>query len=251
MINLKSSALRTALATAVTAAGLLATANASAALVYANNFDSAATVGAGVTAVGLTSGSLGTATGSYAGSGGKSWSNNYFYNASTGNPATASTLTLSNLGAHTHVSIDMMLGFLNSWDSSNGSPAPDYLDIYIDGNLAYKLTTVTAGGNVNDHGGGTQVVDNGQIDGSQFYSDDLVDMSTASFLSFAHTSSTLTLSFQASGAGWQGGTDEFWGVDSLSISTRGGGNPVPEPGTWALVMIAGLAAAATRRQGAR
>jgi hypothetical protein len=182
---------------------------------------------------------------------GKSWSNNYFYNASTGNPATMSTLTLSNLGAHTHVSIDMMLGFLNSWDSSNGSPAPDYLDIYIDGNLAYKLTTVTAGGNVNDHGGGTQVVDNGQIDGSQFYSDDLVDMSTASFLSFAHTSSTLTLSFQASGAGWQGGTDEFWGVDSLSISTRGGGNPVPEPATWALVMIAGLAAAATRRQGAR
>ena len=110
---------------------------------------------------------------------------------------------------------------------------------------------LTAGGNVNDHGGGTQVVDNGQIDGSQFYSDDLVDMSTASFLSFAHTSSTLTLSFQASGAGWQGGTDEFWGVDSLSISTRGGGNPVPEPATWALVMIAGLAAAATRRQGAR
>jgi hypothetical protein len=241
--------LRTAIAVAVAATlvAVGAAAPASAALVYANNFDSAATLGAGVTATGLTNGSLGTATGSYGGSGGKSWASNFFFNASTGNPATASTLTLSNLGAHSHVSIDMMLGFLNSWDSSNGSVAPDYLDIYIDGNLAYKLTTIIASGSVNDHGGGTLVVDNGQIDGSQFFADDLVDMGTASFLTFAHTASTLTLTFQASGAGWQGGVDENWGVDSLSINTRGGGT-VPEPGTWGLVAIAGLAAAAARRR---
>ena len=52
---------------------------------------------------------------------------------------------------------------------------------------------------------------------------------------------------RASGAGWQGGTDEYWGVDALRISMSGGNN-VPEPATWGLVAVAGLAAAFARRR---
>ena len=70
----------------------------------------------------------------------------------------------------------------------------------------------------------------------------IVDMSTAGFLTFAHTGSTLTMIIQASGAGWQGGDDEAWGVDALKI-TYDGTPPVPEPASWAL-MIAGAAVVA-------
>jgi len=219
-------------------------------LVYANNFDSAATVGAGVTASGLTNGGTGTAAGGpFAGSGGKSWNGSFFNNLSGGVPATESTLTLSNLGAHSHVSIDFMLGFLNSWDSSNGGVSPDFLDILIDGVLVYQLTTVAAGGTFNDYGGGTLVVDDGQIDIDQFFTDDLVDMGTAGFLTFAHTASTLTLGIRASGNGWQGGPDEYWGIDDLRINITGVNvNPMPEPGSLALLLAAGLAALAVRRR---
>lgn len=213
-------------------------------LVYSNNFDTAATVAGGVTASGLNNGVIGAALGSYDGSGGKSWSGNHFANHSTGNPATTSTLTLSNLGEHNFVSIDMMLGFLNSWDSSNGAMSPDFLDIFIDGVQVAQLTTANASGNVAGFGGGTQLVNNGQIDVVGGWSDDLVDMGTASFLSFAHTGSSLTLGMRASGAGWQGGNDEFWGVDSLSVSITS----VPEPATAALLAVAGIAAFGLRRR---
>jgi hypothetical protein len=233
-------------------AGLLAASlgatSAHAGLVYSNDFDAVAVVGSGVTATGLSNGAVGVATGSYAGSDGKVWANNFFFNGSTGNPATASTLTLTNLGAHTSVSIDLLLGFLNSWDSSDGSVSPDFLDVYIDGVLVKQLTAATASGTVTDYGGGTALVTGGQIDGNAFFSDNLADMSTAGFLTFAHTSSTLTLTLQASGNGWQGGADEFWGVDALKITTVDTGGTVPEPGTLALVLAAGVIGARLRRR---
>lgn len=239
---------------ALAVAGVLAVGAGSAhsAVVYSNDFDAAAVVAAGVTASALDNGSVGTvAGGPYAGSNGKSWSGNFFANLSNGNPITSTTLTLSNLGVHTQVSVDMMLGFLNSWDSTNGSPAPDFLEVLVDGTLVYRLTTTNASGNFVDFGGGTQIVNNGQIDTDQFFSDDLVDMGTAGFLTFAHSASSLTLTLRAGGAGWQGGRDEYWGMDALSVSITG--TPViPEPGSLALVLAAAAAAAAaaatTRRR---
>ncbi len=211
--------------------------SADATLIFSNDFDAPAYIAAGVTASLGGSGAISSATGTYSAPDGKSWSGQY-YNA---NGASA-TLTLSNLPAHTGVSIDMLLGFLNSWDSSNGSVAPDYLDISIDGNLLLNMTTNNATGSVVDFDGGTPLVDNGQIDGSQFYSDDLVDMGTAPALSFAHTASTLTVVIAPSGGGWQGWTDEGWGMDALSVTLRGD-NPIPEPSTM-LLFGSGFAALA-------
>ena len=211
-------------------------------LVYSNNFDNAAFIATGVSANGLTAGALGSATGGpYNGANGKSWNGNYFNGLGT-----ASTLTLNGLPQHSTTSIDMLLGFLNSWDSLNGVPSPDKLDIYADGNLLLSMTTVTASGNVVDLGGGALIVDNGQIDGSVFFSDDLVDMATAPSLTFAHSASTLSLTILPSGAGWQGWPDEGWGVDSLSIEISGN-NGIPTPATLMLLSL-GIAGLALKRR---
>ncbi len=210
---------------------------ASATLVYSNDFDGPVYVLGGVSASGLPGGFLGTVTGGpYSGSNGKSWSDRYF--GSDG----STTLTLDNLSSHSTVGIDMMLGFLNSWDSRDGVTwaSPDNLDVYIDGSLTLSMTTNNGSGSIVDFAGGTQVVNDGQIDGMGYYSDDLVDMATAPLQNIAHTASTLTLTIQASGSGWQRLDDEGWGIDALSVTMDGTGTGVPEPATLALLAL-GLA----------
>ncbi len=219
---------------------------AQATLVYSNNFDGPAYTAPGVSASGPSGGFTGSVTGGpYTGSNGKSWSGSYFGSGDS------STLTLSNLPGHTQLSIDMMLGFLNSWDSRNGTVTPDNLEVWIDGTLVLDMTTDNASGSVVDFDGGTLVVDNGQIDGSTFYSDDLVDMATAPALTLAHSASTLTLQIAPSGSGWQGWPDEGWGIDDLRIHvTGGGGASVPEPAGPALFGL-GLVGMGLARRRAR
>ena len=235
---------------AAVAAGLISTsAMAASVTIYADDFDGNVTVYPGVAGA-ILGGVVAPANGSYAGSNGKSWAGNFRQNNTTGNPAAPTLFTFNNLPAHTALSFDFMLGFIDSWDSTNGSPSPDLLAFLIDGNPAAALTTATASGNVSFYAGGTQIVDNGQIDMHVFFSDDLVDMATAGFLSFAHTASSVTLMIVASGAGWQGGSDESWGVDSFRLTAVTPNGHIPEPATVALLGLglAGLAASRRRRQ---
>lgn len=211
---------------------------ANATVLYSNDFDGNTSVDAGVTAVGFTNGTL-EATIPFG-----NWSGNYFDNRSTGNPALMSTLTLTGLAAHTTVDINLLLGFLESWDSSPG----DLLDFYIDGALVASLTSNNAGGAVEHYAGGTELLDDAQINTNFFFDDTLVDMSTAGFLNIAHNTPTLTLGIQASGNHWQGGSDEGWGIDAVVIDYDRQSVPVPAPESLTLFGFALLGIAVSRKK---
>lgn len=208
--------------------------------VYSNDFDSAATVGSGVSAV-------------FAPGAGAVVPSIAPYFATYGNflrsnsNSVATELTLSSLPGHTAVDVDFVVALLDSWDSRDGGCcSPDNLDLYIDGTKVASYTYNNALGTIKDIGGGTLVAEYVQFDGNVFYSDTVADMAGDPGLVFAHTGSTLKVGFVASGAGWQGGTDEAWGVDNLHVEVLG----VPEPSTYALMVggLAGLAAVARRRR---
>lgn len=210
---------------------------------YTNNFDDPVTVAAGVNAA-LTGWDYVVDTGgnSYAG-----WDGRRLFNL--GSAGTASIFTLSNLPAHTAVSASFVLGFLGSWDSLDGTDglAPDYLDIFIDDVRVAQLTYNNVSGTVKQIGGGTLLAEYDPSFAGADFPQTVVDMSTASFLTFGHTASTLKLSIAAGGAGFTGGSDEEWGLDSLSINLTTAG--VPEPGTWALMVMGfGVAGGLLRRR---
>lgn len=204
---------------------------------YTNNFDGSEFIGSGISATGFTNGSIETANIGFG-----SWTGSYFDNRSTGNPATMSALTLTGLSPHTSIDVNFILGFLESWDSTDGSPtfSPDLLDFFIDGTKVASLTSNNASGTIENYEGGTELHDDVQANVNAFFDDTLVNMSTAGFLNFAHTSSTLTFGIQASGTGWQGGFDEGWGIDDVNITYNTISTSVPEPTSLALLGL-GLA----------
>ena len=214
----------------------LGAANATA--LYSNDFDGNVATASGVSVTGFTNGSLSAAT-TFG-----DWTGSYFENTRSSS-AVRSELTLTGLDAHTSIDIDFVLGFLESWDSRDGGCcAPDNLDFYIDGTKVASLTSNNALGTIEDYAGGTELQDGVQANSNSFFSDTLVDMSTASFLNFAHTSSTLVFGIQASGDGWQGGSDEGWGIDDLAITYT----TVPEPSSIALLGLGFLAAGFSRKK---
>lgn len=217
---------------------------AQAAVVYRNDFDNPIVFGSGITLSNVTGDTNDIRTADAGPWNAAGWSGQYYRNATAGNPATKTEIIFSGLGAHNVVSMSFIVGLLDSWDSRNGSPAPDNFDIFIDGILVASLTAANASGNVWDYAGGSEVARCVQADGHQFYCDTLVDWSTT----FAHTGSTLSLGWQASGAGWQAGDDESWGIDNIKIDyfTRGG---VPEPAAWAMMLAGfGMVGGAVRRR---
>jgi hypothetical protein len=205
--------------------------------VYTNDFDAPAVAQPGVVAA-FTGGFNDVTDAVYFPTYGNIW-------ASGGDTfATGITLTLSNLPAHAGVNLGFVMAFLNSWDSRNGSPAPDNLDIWIDGGLTGSYTYNNASGSIVDIGGATLIAQYVQFDTSYFYSDSVVNMAADPAYTFAHTGATLTVQWVASGSGWQGWTDEGYGIDNLVVNLL----PVPEPANWALW---GLGLAAVARRAAR
>lgn len=158
----------------------------------------------------------------------------FLRNDTLGSP---SILTLTNLPAHTSISIDLVLAAIDSWDSTNGNPSPDFFNISVDDVSVFQATFANTSGS-NSYG--PLLVDNAGL-GFSGYADDAADLSTEALLhNIPHTASTVVIKFYASGGGWQGGFDESWAIDNLSVTV------VPAPGAAAMGLL-GLAAMRRRR----
>jgi VCBS repeat-containing protein len=189
--------------------------------VYANDFNTPAAVAPGVSAT-LGGPATTVATQGYEnlGPAGNRFDGLFLQNSATGNPAQATTLTFSNLPAHNALDVDFLLGIIDSWDGNNGSSSPDRFNLTVDGVSAFSETfdfqdsfdqsyVAPSGGILADR---TALGFSGQ------WADSAYNMAIEPRLSsIPHTASTLTLSFFASGTGWEGGTNESWAIDNLHV----------------------------------
>jgi len=168
-------------------------------------------------------------------------------------PAAITTLTLGDLPTHNTVSVGFLLAVIDSWDGLNQQGfGPDFFNVRIDGVTVFSHAFASAlgAGDYSAPAGGL-IAGSGQMGGAGAanfgwngaWNDSAFDMHLEPQLqNLAHTSSTLTIDFFATGAGWQGGSDESWGIDDLVVALD-----VPAPGGVVLAALGAWAAMRRRR----
>jgi hypothetical protein len=185
-------------------------------VLYSNNFDTLPFVATGISASltpGLIQQSIPLSP---------FWTGNYYANQTT----SPSTLTLTGAVPAGVIAISFTLGFLGSWDSSNGEGGPDYLQILINNvPVLTQLTTNNWNGTMQNYGGGTVVGQSAAYTNNYFGSDTIVNMSTAPSLSFTHLGGLFSFGIQGYGDGYtptlsygEAYWDEGWGIDNLVIT---------------------------------
>ncbi|MDD1615526.1 MAG: putative rhizobiocin/RTX toxin and hemolysin-type calcium-binding protein, partial [Methylococcaceae bacterium NSP1-2] len=184
--------------------------------VYANDFDGHQLFGNGTTG-GLSGYQSIESVQGYTADG---FSGNFLRNDSGGHgiAANPTTLTLTNLPTHNVIDINFLLALIDSWDGANG---PDFFNVNVDGVSVLQITSANAYSSVtyngNQLGSLSNLGFNSGIYGKDYWKDVAFDMSSESRLTTAHTASTATIQFFASGSGWQGGMDESWAIENLQV----------------------------------
>ena len=171
------------------------------------------------------------------------------YNDATGNPAGSVFAFADSLPAHSSLNISFLLAVIDSWDgntSRGGTVPPDIFNITVGGVSVFSHTfdnfdlTDQSAPTTNLLSSGTNLGFNGGAPDSAY---DFTGVNA--LLNIPHTADSFEIRFFASGAGWQGGDDESFGLDRLMISVNT--NNVPEPGSLALLGL-GFAGLALRRR---
>ena len=162
----------------------------------------------------------------------------HLYNDTTvTGPAGASVLTLSGLTPHDALSIEFDFLAWNSWDgSSQGFPQGDFFEVLLDGTLIASISPNNASGTLFVPGSATLIFDPapyGFGDSSPFFDRDTVYRVTLGGLT--HTAANAVFTFQVGGSGWQGGSDEAFGLDNIRVDAVS--SAVPELSTWALLIL--------------
>lgn len=166
-----------------------------------------------------------------------SFGGNFLRNDDASNPTQKATvLTLNNLPAHSTLRLDCLVAIIDSWDGFGGVFNDDYFNIKIDGNTVFSEVFASASGSQTYNPGAPTLLSQGSNLGFGGYNDTALDLNFDSNLTVAHSASSVTIEFFASGPGWQGGNDESWAIENVSVTLRG----VPAPGALSLFGAAGL-----------
>ncbi|KQV61867.1 MULTISPECIES: PEP-CTERM sorting domain-containing protein [unclassified Duganella] len=204
---------------------------ASADVIYTNNFESNANGFSGAGAL--------TATQGYSQLG---FGQQMLRNGATGNPAAASVLSLNFASAINAPTLKLSFGAIDSWDANNGY-GPDYFNIRVDGKELYKQNFDTFGNSASD--AHLTFLNHSHL-GFYGWEDQAYEMS---FTLDNLAAGTHSIEFFASGAVWQGDTDESWAIDNISLTGERAAPPadIPEPVSGAL-LLGGLGAMALARR---
>ncbi len=189
------------------------------------------------------------------------FSGNFLRNT-TVSPIIPTRLTLTGLPKHDSIDLNFLLAIIDSWDGTinNASPtaSPDIFNISIDGNLIFSNTfsnvTPVVASAIQGYTPpvGVELAREVQL-GFQlvdFLGDNLARLDSAYnlgldpiFDNIPHTNDTLTIEWFASGAGYQGGSDESWAIDNVEVIINET-QTVPEPknnvAAFALLVFGGL-----------
>lgn len=238
-------------------------------IIFYDNFDGGQAVASGVTATYSGYANIQGVQG-YAGigTGSNVFSGNFLQNDSGGTaenpqsiPPITTTLTLTGLPTHTSINVGFLMAAINSWDGlagTHGFAGGNNFNVGINGTLIFAASFDNFFAFNQDYvpPPGVQLTSRPFTDlgfpdptGRAFFTDSAYNLGLdPSFNNIPNTSSTLTIDFYSAGPGWQGGTDESWAIENLSISLDDT-SPTPEPGTMTLLClgIAGMAGYRWRR----
>ena len=139
-------------------------------------------------------------------------------------PISPTTLTLQNLPAHDHLSLKFLLGLIDSWDGT------ELMQVWVDGSLKFNRWFQLATGDTTNYfpappGAILSMGTNLGFSGCCYYNRDRAyDLGAEpAFLEIPHTNSSVVITWTISAisgpaaAQWQGGSDESWAIDALSV----------------------------------
>ena len=151
-----------------------------------------------------------------------------YYAWSDATETNAITLQLNDLPEHSYLKIEFDLALIDSWDGD--SPwGPDYFNVKVDNSSVFKETFTNFPGRTQSYKGDPIVWVNGLA--RNFWNDSAYHIS----LTVSHTNEDATITWFASGIGWEGGWNESYAIDNITIAA----NPVPIP-TAAWLLGSGL-----------
>lgn len=144
-----------------------------------------------------------------------------FYRVPTGQQV---TLTLTNLPAHSMLSLDFLFAAIDSLDGAGSFPSGDFFRVTVDGveifresfanALTYQVQSYVSAPDVEL----ARHVDLGFSGPGSFYTDSAYDMSREPrFRGIAHVASSAVVTFEIEGPGIQPLGDESWAFDRLRV----------------------------------